>query len=522
MILLWLLGTLLGGGVLAWIAGRRRPLLARGVSLAVLLADLVVGVVFWMRVRAGGSLGGGVTPGGSRAGDLAAEATSLASGGPGPGSLLEPGTWLAHVRAPWVPELGVSIHLGVDGLGLLLVLLTLLLGVLAVLCSWREIEERVGLFHLNLLWVLAGVVGVFCALDLFLFYFFWELMLVPMYFLIGIWGHEDRIRASVKFFLFTQAGGLLMLLSILGLGLAHRESTGVLTFDYLALLGTPMLPSTAFLLMLGFFVGFAVKLPVFPLHSWLPDAHTEAPTAGSVILAGLLLKTGAYGLFRFALPLFPEASRAFAPVALTLGVAGILYGALLAFAQTDLKRLVAYTSVSHLGFVLVGVYSMNELAARGAVLQMVTHGLSTGGLFIVVGILHERLHTRDLGRMGGLWSGMPRLGGLAMVLVMASLGLPGLGNFVAEFLVLAGTWQTYPLVAAVAVVGLVMAAVYALRVIQGVFHGRKTAVGGLADVGLREAVVLGLLVVALFWMGLYPQPVLDLARMAFQVAGGGP
>jgi NADH-quinone oxidoreductase subunit M len=288
-----------------------------------------------------------------------------------------------------------------DGLSLLLVLLTVLLGLMAVVASWSEIRERVGFFHFNLLWVLAGIVGVFLALDLFLFYVFWEMMLVPMYFLIGIWGHESRIYAAIKFFIFTQASSLLMLLAIVTLFFLHHQQFGVYTFDYIALLGTPLGPGMAMWLMLGFFVAFAVKLPVVPFHTWLPDAHTEAPTAGSVILAGLLLKTGAYGLLRFVVPLFPEAARAFAPAAMVLGVIGILYGAVLAFAQTDLKRLVAYTSISHLGFVVLGIFAWNEWALQGAVMQMICHGLSTGALFILVGALQERLQTRDMGRMGG-------------------------------------------------------------------------------------------------------------------------
>ncbi|MGD8362008.1 MAG: NADH-quinone oxidoreductase subunit M [Gemmatimonadota bacterium] len=515
MIVLWLVLSLVAGGLLAWALGRLRPALARWVSLVVLLADLMVALGLWVAARAGGALGAGVVPGEGM------------TGGPG-WTALDPGAWIDWFQAPWIPGLGISIHLAVDGLSLVLVVLTLVLGILAVLASWTEIQDRVGLFHLHLLWVLGGVVGVFSALDLFLFYFFWELMLIPMYFLIAVWGHEDRLRAAVKFFLFTQGGGFLMLLAILGLALVHQQSTGILTFDYVELLGTSMGPSTAMVLMLGFFVGFAVKLPVFGLHSWLPDAHTEAPTAGSVVLAGLLLKTGAYGLIRFALPLFPEASRAFAPVAAVLGTAGILYGALLALSQMDLKRLVAYTSVSHLGFVLLGIYAMNAMATEGAVFQMVTHGLSTGGLFIVVGILQERLHSRDLAKMGGFWEEMPRLGGLAMVLAMASLGLPGLGSFVAEFLVLAGSWPVFPVVTAVAVTGLVAAAIYALRIVQSVFHGKRHEANGrgregarLPDLGGRELASLSAVAALLLWLGLFPQPVLESVRVAMQLLGGG-
>jgi NADH-quinone oxidoreductase subunit M len=364
------------------------------------------------------------------------------------------------------------------------------------------------------MWILAGIVGVFLALDLFLFYFFWELMLVPMYFLISIWGHENRICASYKFFIFTQASGLLMFIAILGLYFIHGRATGVYTFDYAQLLGTPMPASTAMWLMLGFFVAFAVKLPAVPVHTWLPDAHTEAPTAGSVILAGLLLKTGAYGLLRFVLPLFPNAAHTFAPVAMTLGVIGILYGAVLAFAQTDLKRLVAYTSVSHLGFVLLGVFAWNELALQGAVMQMLCHGISTGALFIIAGALQERIHTRDMDRMGGLWAAAPRMGGAALFFALASLGLPGLGNFVGEFLVLIGTYRVSAVLTAIAAFGLIVATIYSLWIIQRVFHGEKKVKVVIADLSAREMIVMLAMIVSLVWLGLYPQTVLTTAKQS--------
>ncbi len=315
-------------------------------------------------------------------------------------------------------------------------------------------------------------------MDLFLFYFFWEVMLIPMYFLIGIWGHGRRLYASLKFFLFTQAGGLLMLLSILGLYFVHGAYTGVYTFSYAALLQTPVEQGVARWLMLGFMAAFLVKLPAFPFHTWLPDAHTEAPTAGSVILAGLLLKTGAYGILRFVLPLFPEACHAFAEVFMLMGAIGILYGGQLAYAQTDFKRLVAYTSVSHMGFVLVGAFAFNELAYQGVVMQMITHGISTGALFMIAGVLYERLHTRELEKMGGLWAALPGLGTVTMVFVMASLGLPGLGNFIAEFLILAGSWQASPWITVLAAIGLVVATVYSLRIMQKVFSGYRCASSG--------------------------------------------
>jgi NADH-quinone oxidoreductase subunit M len=337
-------------------------------------------------------------------------------------------------------------------------------------------------------------------------------MLIPMYFLIAIWGHENRIYASYKFFIFTQASGVLMFLAILGLYLVHGNNTGVWTFDYQQLLGTKMSPVIEFLLMGGFLTAFLVKLPAFPFHNWLPDAHTEAPTAGSLILASLMLKTGAYGLIRFAIPLFPDASVLFAPVGMTMGVIGILYGAKLAFAQTDFKRLVAYTSVSHMGFVILGVYAFNEIAYQGVVMQMIAHGISTGALFILVGQLYERLHTRDLGRMGGLWEQVPAMGAMGLIFSMASLGLPGLGNFVAEFLTLTGTFKSDVLFASLASVGLIAATIYSLRILQKVFYGKKNNGKVIYDLSLRESVVMGLLVIAIVFTGLFPQPVLEKAE----------
>ncbi len=337
-------------------------------------------------------------------------------------------------------------------------------------------------------------------------------MLIPMYFLIGIWGHENRIYASYKFFIFTQASGLLMFLAILGLYLVHGKNTGIYTFDYQQLLGTTMSPSMELILMAGFLIAFLVKLPAFPFHSWLPDAHTEAPTAGSLILASLMLKTGAYGLIRFAVPLFPNASVIFAPFGMVLGVVGILYGAKLAFAQTDLKRLVAYTSVSHMGFVILGVYAFNEIAYQGVVMQMIAHGISTGALFIIVGQLYERLHTRDLNKMGGLWEQIPAMGAMGLIFSMASLGLPGLGNFVAEFLTLMGTFKASILFASLASLGLIAATIYSLRIVQKVFLGKKNTENVIKDLSIRESIVLGLLVAAILFTGLFPQPVIDKAK----------
>jgi NADH-quinone oxidoreductase subunit M len=488
MTLLYLILIPLLGGVLAWIAARRSATAARWISLVALALDAVL----LLNV--------------SRYYMLVVAADSFA------GSPHHP--WILTFHHAWIPQLGISLSFAMDGLSLLLIFLTLFLGMVSVAISWTEIRERVGFFHFNLMWVLAGIIGVFTALDLFLFAFFWELMLIPMYFLIAIWGHENRAYAATKFFLFTQLSGLLMLLAILALYFIHGSATGNYTFDYTQLLGTKVSGAVSMLLLLGFLVAFAVKLPAFPLHTWLPDAHTEAPTAGSVILAGLLLKTGAYGMMRFAVPLFPDAAARFAPVAMALGVVGIIYGAVLAFAQTDFKRLVAYTSVSHMGFVLLGVFAWNELALQGAVMQMLCHGIATGALFILAGALQERIHTRDISRMGGFWSAAPRMGGVAMFFAWASLGLPGLGNFVAEFLTLLGSWQASRFWTILATSGLIASTVYALWIIQSIFHGPAREKTTLRDLGAREMTVMALLIAAIVWLGVYPQPVLDAARPA--------
>ena len=481
MIIIWIILILIVTGLIAWFLGKFNNDLSRWVSLFGLSINFILILVFWLS--------------GSKTINLGSN-----------------NNWLVNFQAEWIPQFGISLNFAMDGLSLILVVLTIFLGILSVLTSWTEIQERVGFFHFNLLWILAGIVGVFTALDLFLFYFFWELMLIPMYFLIGIWGHENRIYAAYKFFIFTQASGLLMLLAILGLYFIHGNQTGIYTYNYFELLNTQLSPGMAWLLMFGFLIAFAVKLPLVPVHNWLPDAHTQAPTAGSVILAGLLLKTGAYGLLRFVLPLFPEVSIQFAPFAMFLGVIGILYGAKLAFAQTDFKRLVAYSSVSHMGFVMLGVYSFNLLAYQGVVLQMITHAISTGALFIIVGLLSERLHTRNLDEMGGLWEQVPKMGGIAMIFVMASLGLPGLGNFIAEFLVLAGTFQASVLWTVLASLGLVASSIYALRIMQKVWHGKKEKEWEIKDYVPRELIILGSLILVIVWLGLFPQKIFSTVK----------
>lgn len=495
MLLPLLLLFLFAAGLLAWWAESWHLAAPRWIALGALLAALA------------GVLGVAVA--------LPSELLSLVP------RAANPQTWLLHYQTEWIPRFGIRFELAMDGLSLILVLLTLLLGSIAVVSSWDEINEHRGFFQANLLWSLTGVIGVFLALDLFLFFLFWEVMLVPMYLLIAIWGHEGRSYAAMKFFIFTQFSGLLMLVSILALVHASAQVTGIYSFSYADLLGTRLDPDTAFWVMLGFFLAFTVKLPAFPFHTWLPDAHTQAPTAGSVILAGILLKTGAYGLLRFAIPLFPDASADFAPVAMGLGVAGIIYGALAAFAQTDFKRLVAYSSVSHMGFVLLGLYAWNLQAVQGAVMQMVAHGLSTAALFMLAGALQQRLHTRDMRRMGGLWQNMPRMGACAMFFALASLGLPGLGNFIAEFLVLVGLFQVAPWLTVLAALGLITAAVYSLAMMQQAFQGKPDPQRQLLDFGHRELLTMAVMMVLLIWLGMYPQPLLDLAQPVLTSLGVG-
>ena len=425
-------------------------------------------------------------------------------------SIGAPSYWLQVLEADWIPRFGIRFLLAMDGLSQLMVGLTIFLGFVAVISSWDEIDHRPGFFQFNLLWTLAGVVGVFVALDLFLFFVFWEVMLIPMYFLIAIWGHENKSYAAMKFFLFTQISGLLMLVAILGLALMHADQSGQITFSYFELIRHEIDPGAAYYLMWGFFLAFVVKLPGFPFHTWLPDAHTQAPTAASVLLAGILLKTGAYGLIRFTVPLFPEASMQIAEPAMLLGAAGILYGALLAFAQSDFKRLVAYSSVSHMGFVLVGVYAWTELTMQGSVMQMLAHGFSTAALFMLAGALQQRLHTRDMAQMGGLWLVMPRMGAVAMFFIVASLGMPGLGNFVGEFLILLGAFGVNKVITTLAALGLVSGAVYALIAMQRVYQGAARSYPPMKDFGGREMIAMIPMMIALTLVGVYPQPVFDL------------
>ncbi len=457
----------------------------------------------------------------------------------------------AHV--PWLSDFGISYTVGVDNLSMIMIILTAALGIFGVLCSWTAVEKREKEYYFFLLMLQTGIMGTFLALDMFLFYIFWELMLIPLYFLIGIWGSGNRIYATMKFVIYTLVGSLLMLLAVIwmyynnGVDVAGGTEY-VRTYSYEMMMLTQHGSGgmgtfhSAMFPFLALFLAFAIKVPLFPFHSWLPDAHTEAPTAGSVILAGILLKTGGYGILRFCLPLFPEASVAFAPMITWLAVIAIIYGAMTAIVQTDVKRLVAYSSVSHMGFVIVGIFSMNPQGVSGAVLQMVNHGISTSGLFLAVGMIYERRHTRLMSEFGGLARNLPIYAALTMVMVLSSVGLPGLNGFIGEFSVLIGSMNHLPileqaqdpasfaaamgmanytwLVTAAASTGVIFGAVYLLLMYQKLFWGKldEEKNGSLKDLVPREWGQLAVLSVAAVVIGLYPLPLFKAIAPASEAA----
>jgi len=414
-------------------------------------------------------------------------------------------------KTVWYRDWGVGWHVGVDGISLLLVVLTALLFPIALLAS-TSITDRVRQYAASMLFLEAGIIGVFLALDLLVFFVFWEAMLVPMYFIIGVWGGERRVHAAVKFFLYTAFGSALMFAGILSLGFLASDQLGGPTFDFVELLGAEFTRTAQFWLFAAFGLSFAIKVPVFPFHTWLPDAHVEAPTAGSVILAGVLLKLGAYGLLRFNLTLFPDAAVDLVPVLAVLAVIGILYGAVVAVVQPDIKRLVAYSSVSHLGFVVLGLFALTTQGLQGGVLQMVNHGLTTGLLFLLVGMIYERRHTRQISDFGGLATVMPLFAGAFLFTAFASIGLPGLNGFVGEFFVLVGAYLSLPGFAIAAAFGVVLAAVYLLWAYQRMFTGEITdeANRSLLDLSIRERVIVVPMAVLIVALGVYPKPALDI------------
>jgi len=409
-------------------------------------------------------------------------------------------------RAAWIPAFGIDYYVGVDGISLLLIVLTGFLTPVALLSSWAGVGRKVKEFTIFILALEAAMIGVFISLDLFLFYVFWDAMLIPMYFLIGIWGYDQRIYAAVKFMLYTMAGSVLMLIAILGLAYMHSEATGSYSFDLLKLYTLQIAPETQRWFFLAFALAFAIKVPLFPFHTWLPDAHVQAPTAGSVILAGVLLKMGTYGLVRFAFPLFPLAAAEFAPWIAVLAVIGIVYGALVAMVQPDMKKLVAYSSVSHLGFVVLGICAMNVNGVQGAVYQMLAHGISTGGLFYLVGMLSDRRHTRAISEYGGLKGVVPRLTAAFIIITLASIGMPGLNGFIGEFLIMVGAFRWDPRYVVAAGLGVILSAVYMLWMVQRVYYGKVTRAENahLPDVTVREWAGLAPLCVIALVMGIVP------------------
>jgi len=430
-------------------------------------------------------------------------------------------------RYAWIPQFGISYAVGVDGISLFLLVLTGFLTPLALLSSWESVHKKTRAFCMFVLLLEAAMIGVFVSLDLFLFYVFWDAMLVPMYFLIGIWGYERRVYAAVKFILYTMAGSVLMLLAILGLAVLHNAQVGGYSFDLLRMYQLSIPEPLQFWFFLAFALAFAIKVPLFPFHTWLPDAHVEAPTAGSVILAGVLLKMGTYGLVRFAFPLFPAAAAYFAPMLGLLAVVGIIYGALVAMVQPDMKKLVAYSSVSHLGFVVLGIAAMNTQGVQGAVYQMLNHGVSTGGLFLIVGMLSDRRHTRLISEYGGLKKVTPHLVAAFLIVTLSSIGLPGLNGFVGEFLILLGAFRWNPKMAAFAATGVILSAAYMLWMFQRVNYGPVTNEKNsrLVDLRTREWFVIVPIIAMAILMGVLPNIFLkpiepSVQRMLNQVQQG--
>jgi NADH-quinone oxidoreductase subunit M len=418
--------------------------------------------------------------------------------------------WQFTEKANWIPSIGASYFLGIDGFSMLLILLTTLLGFIAVLSSWNAITERVKEFYIFMLVLQTGMLGAFMALDFLLFFLFWEVMLVPMYFVIGIWGGGRRLYSAIKFFLYTLVGSVVMLLGILALYFYNHSLTGLYTFDIPTYQQLAVPLDLQKWIFLAFFLGFAVKVPMFPFHTWLPDAHTDAPTAGSVILAAVLLKMGTYGFIRFSLPILPEASRFFVPMIVALSLVGIVYGALVALAQTDWKRLVAYSSVSHMAMVMLGMFAMTPVGLTGSIIQQINHGISTGALFLIVGIVYERRHTREIADYGGLSKVMPVFASVFLIMTMSSIGLPTLNGFIGELLILAGVFPVNKFWAAVAASGIVLGAAYMLWLYQRTMFGRldNPANATLKDLSVREVATFAPLVALAIWIGLYPAPFL--------------
>ena len=427
------------------------------------------------------------------------------------------GIWLLAEDYPWLGAFGATFGLGLDGVSLMLLLLTAFINIICVLISWEAIDEKVGPFHFFILFLEGCLMGLFMATDLLLFYLFWEIQLIPMFFLIGIWGHDKKVYASVKFVLFTFGGSLFMLIALVALFVIHGRQTGVYTFSFYQLLHTQMSPTTEVWLYCAFLLAFAIKIPVVPVHTWLPDAHTEAPTAGSVDLAGLLLKTGFYAFFRFAVPLFPNAARDSVIAIIIVGLIGMFYSAWIALSQRDIKRLVAYSSIGHMGMMVIGLGIWNLITISGSFLQMVNHGISTSALFAMVGMLDERIHSRDFARLGGLWKKMPIFSAFFLFFALSSMGLPGLNNFVGEVLILIGTFRAWPLIAVLSFIALIPAVIYILRMVHDSLFGEPHEDETFWDVNPREIFILVFMALPVLYIGLHPGPILKIFESSIEI-----